>query len=135
MMRKVLSVILTLTILISALSFAVTAEIEPPTTLGAPEHFGANHNSRDYVKFAFSAPDDLRSYVEKRAADDPENKQTFSIYFQIDYKIDNGSWHYTTAWDSPKTVPDKIDDLYFTFNNGKGMLIAIAEYDFFIPGG
>jgi len=119
MMRKVLSVILTLTILISALSFAVTAEIEPPTTLGAPEHFGANHNSRDYVKFAFSAPDDLRSYVEKRAADDPENKQTFSIYFQIDYKIDNGSWHYTTAWDSPKTVPDKIDDLYFAFNNGK----------------
>jgi hypothetical protein len=119
MVRKLLSVTLVLIIAICALPFNVTADIDPPAALGAPEHFGVKHNSGDSVRYTFSAPEDLRSYIEKRAADDPENKQTCTIHFQIDYKIDSGSWHHTTAWDSPKTVPDKLDDLYFTFTNGK----------------
>jgi len=118
-LRRLSAVLLALMIIICGLPITASADIEPPVTLGAPEHFGVRHNSGDSVRYTFSAPEDLRSYIEKRAADDPENKQTFTIHFQIDYKIDNGSWHHTAAWDSPKTVPDKIDDLYFTFTNGK----------------
>lgn len=119
MIRKLLAALLTLVIITFGLPFNVMAEVEPPTALGAPEHFGVGHYYGDSVYFTFSVPEDMRTYIEKLAADDPDNKQSFSAHFQIDYKIDNGSWHYTSTWDSPKTVPDKIDDQYFTFVNGK----------------
>lgn len=119
MMKKLLTVLLISMITICGLSINVLADIDPPTTFGAPEHFGAGHYYGDSVYFTLSLPQDIRSYVEKRAVDDPDNKQTFSLHFQIDYKIDSGSWHHTPAWDSPKTVPDGIDDLYLTFTNGK----------------
>lgn len=119
MIRKLLSVLLTAVVLICAIPFAAMAEVTPPTTLSAPEHFGVSHSSGAYIRYSFSAPEDLRAYIDKRAADDPENKRTFSAYFQIDYKIDGGSWHHTSEWDSAKTVPDKIDELYFSFASGK----------------
>ncbi|NLK33901.1 MAG: hypothetical protein GX301_00410 [Gracilibacteraceae bacterium] len=119
MMRKLLAVLLTLMITTCGLSFNASADIDPPTTLGAPEHFGASHYIGDYLYFTFSAPEDLRNYIEKRAADDPDNKQTLSINFQVDYKINSGSWHYTSAWDSPKTVPDGLKNLSASFRNGK----------------
>lgn len=118
-MRKLLAVLLTLMITTCGLSFNVLADIEPPTDLGAPEHFGVGHYVNDSVYFTLSLPQDIRSYIEKRAADDPENKQSLLLHFQVDYKIDNGSWHHTPVWDSPKTVPDGLDDIYFTFFNGK----------------
>jgi len=118
MIRKSLTVLILLA-MICAFPFTVMADITPPKTLGAPEHLGVESYYGDSLKFTFSAPDDMRNYIEKRAADDPENKQTFSPHFQIDYKIDNGNWHHTSDWDSPKTVPDRLDDMYFTFINGK----------------
>ncbi|NLZ91817.1 MAG: hypothetical protein GX918_07845 [Clostridiales bacterium] len=119
MYRRVLATFLTLVLLIYAAPLAQAAEVSPPKTLGAPENLGASHYSGSVVNIAFSAPKDLRTYIEKRAADDPINKRTFSAYFQVDYKIDGGGWHHTPDWDSPETVPDKIDDLYFTFASGK----------------
>lgn len=119
MLRKLSAILLTMMVLVCAIPLAAVAEIAPPATLGAPEHFGVTPYYGSAVNFNLSAPDDLRAYIEKRAADDPENKQTFSVYFQVDYKIDNGSWHHTAEWDSPKTVPDAIDSLYFTFVNEK----------------
>lgn len=118
MSRKLLAILLTL-VIICVLPFTVMADITPPTSLGAPEHFGVSSYYNDSVYFTFSAPEGLRTYIEKQAADDPDNKQNFSVHFQIDYKIDSGGWHHTSAWDSPKTVPDGIDDLYFTLANGK----------------
>lgn len=118
-MKKLLVVLLTFMITACGLSLNVTADIDPPTTLGAPEHFGVGSYYNDSVYFTLSVPEDIRTYIEKRAADDPDNKQGLLLHFQFDYKIDNGSWHHTSAWDSPKTVPDGIDDIYFTFNNGK----------------
>jgi hypothetical protein len=119
MSRRLLSTLLALVLIICGLPITVSADIEPPTTLGAPEHFGAAHYYNDSVQFTFSLPQDIRSYIEKRAADDPENKQSLLLHFQVDYKIDNGSWHHTSAWDSRKTVPDGLDDMYITFINGK----------------
>lgn len=119
MIRKLLAALLTMVLLICAIPLAASAEVEPPNTLGAPEHFGASHYYGDSVYYTFSAPEDMRAYIEKRAADDPGNKQTFSPHFQIDCKIDGGSWHHTPEWDSPKTVPGLIGTYYFTFANGK----------------
>lgn len=119
MFGKVLAILLTLAMLICAIPLALAAEVVPPTALSAPENLGVGHYSGSTVFFSFNAPKDLRAYIEKRAADDPVNKQNFSAYFQVDYKIDDGNWHHTAKWDSPKTVPNKIDNLYFTFKNGK----------------
>ncbi len=119
MTRRLLSVLLTLMIIICSLSITAYTDIEPPVTLGAPEHFGVAHYYGDSVYFTFSLPQDIRSYIENRAADDPENKQSLLLHFQVDYKIDNGSWHHISAWDSRETVPDGIDDMYLTFINGK----------------
>ncbi|MDF2890385.1 MAG: hypothetical protein K0R80_752 [Clostridia bacterium] len=117
MTRKLLVVFLIMAVFICTLPFTAIAEVEPPSAIGAPEHFGVSPYYGDAVYFTFSVPEDMRAYIVKRAADDPDNKQNFSAHFQIDYKIDNGSWHSTPAWDSPKTVPDLVDDQYFTFSN------------------
>jgi len=116
---KLLAVLLAFTIIICGLPITASADIDPPVTLGAPEHFGLGHYYNDFVYFTFSLPQDIRSYIEKRAANDPENKQSLLLHFQIDYRIDNGSWHHTSAWDSRKTVPDGLDDMYMTFINGQ----------------
>jgi hypothetical protein len=119
MTSKLLAVLLIIVIITCALPLTASAEVEPPATLSAPEHFGASHYIGDYLYFTFSAPEDLRNYIEKRAADDPDNKQTFSINFQVDYKINDGNWHYTSAWDSPKTVPDGLKNFSASFRNEK----------------
>ncbi len=114
MFRKVLAAILTLTFLIYAVPTAALAETAPPAAFSAPEHFGVSHYYNDSVNFTFSAPEDMRDYIEKWKADD-ENHTALSVYFQIDYRIDNGNWHHTSDWDSPKTDPDAIDSMYFVF--------------------
>ena len=116
MARKLLAVLLTLTVIACGLPFTAMADVEPPTTLGAPEHFGASKHGeyQSTVKLTFSAPEDMRDYIKRRAADDPNNKQSFSPHFQIDYKIDNGSWHHTPDWDFPKTMSNRKNNNYFT---------------------
>lgn len=119
MKQKTIALLLAIALIVCIMPYFAGAEVAPPTALSAPEHFGVSHYSGAYVEFSFSAPNDLRNYIEKRAADDPENKQNFSVYYQVDYKIDGGSWHHTSEWDSPDTVPDKINKLYFTFISEK----------------
>ncbi len=118
MKRKLLAILLSLVMLACAVPVVVTAEIEPPSSLGAPEHFGVGHYYNDSVYFTFSSPEDLRTYIDKWTKDDPDHTN-FLVNFQVDYKIDNGSWHHTSDWDSPKTVPDGIDDMYFVFQSEK----------------
>ncbi len=115
MMRKLLSVLLVVMVLVCAMPLAASAEVTPPNTFGAPEHFGASLYYNDSVYFTFSASEDLRNYIEKWKADDPNNNGGLTMRFQIDYRIDSGNWHHTPDWDSPKTVPDGIDDMYFVF--------------------
>ena len=119
MKRKLLAILLTLVILACTAPVVVTADTTPPGTLRAPEHFGVGHYYNDSVYFTFSSPEDLRTYIDNWTKDDPQNHTSFSIHFQVDYKIDNGSWHHTSDWDSPKTLPDGIDDMYFVFESEK----------------
>ncbi len=117
MIRKILTALLTMALLICVIPLAVTAEIAPPALISAPEHFGVSYYYNDSMYFTFSAPEDLRSYIEKWKTDDENNHTSMTVYFQIDYRIDKGDWHHTSDWDSPKTVPDEIDSLYFVFGS------------------
>lgn len=115
MVRKVLFTVMMM-LLICAMPLSVSAELAPPAAIGAPEHFGVSHYYNDSVNFTFGAPEDFQEYIEKWKADDI-NHTAMSVYFQVDYRIDNGSWHHTSDWDSPKTVPDEIDSMYFVFGS------------------
>lgn len=112
MFRKFFAMILTLALLICAVPLAAKAETMPPATFSAPEHFGVSYYVLDSVYFTFSAPEDLREYIEKWKADDVENHINMTVYFQVDYRVDNGNWHHTKDWDSPGTVPYEIKSMY-----------------------
>jgi len=116
MTRKLLAALLTLMMIAGAIPFTALADVAPPTALGAPAHFGVSHYYGDSYYFAISAPEDMRAYIEARATDNPKDWQTFSPYFQIDYRIDGGSWHYTQAWDTSNRLRNTI---YVTLGNGR----------------
>jgi hypothetical protein len=114
-----------LAVIASAAPFAATAEAAPPAAFGAPEHFGVSpdHSSGDGLYISLSAPEDIRAYMQKRTADNPDDS-TFAPGFQIDCKIDGGSWHYTPEWDLPKTAPGPMSGIYISFAAGESYLGA-----------
>lgn len=123
MIRRLLTILLTLVMLVCAVPVVATAAIESPKSLGAPDHFGVSKYG-DYgtsVYFTISAPEDIRVYTDSRYKNNSDAK-SFSLYYQIDYKIDNGSWHHTSDWDSPKTDPYKKIYRYFNFVSGENYI-------------
>jgi hypothetical protein len=111
--------LLVILLITTAVPFTAVADVNVPTSIGAPEHFGVGHYYGDSVYFTLSAPEELRTYTENRAEDNPDN-HTLTVNFQIDYKIDGGNWHYSADWDSPDTPPEnQKGNLYFTFSNGE----------------
>lgn len=118
LVQKFLSILLVMFMFVSLMPISVSADIDEPDSFGAPEHFAVSHYYNDSVNYTFRASEDMREYMDKRYADNPDRK-SFSPYFQIDYKIDNGSWQYTSAWDSPETVPDGLKSRYLTFASGE----------------
>lgn len=115
MKKKLLATLLAFVLIAGLLPVSAAAEVTPPTSLGAPEHFGVGHYYGDSVYFTFSAPEDVRNFIEKWKKDDPDNHRSYSLYFQFDYKIDGGSWQHTSDWDSKDSVPNGIKGLYFNF--------------------
>jgi len=105
---KLLAILLTLVICTSAISFTAMATITTPTTIGAPEHFAAAHYNGDYFYYTASAPDDIRALMDSIAADENKTKTAMFHKLQIDYKLDNGDWHYTSNWDVDKNLRNFI---------------------------
>lgn len=64
-----------------------------PTTIDAPQYFGVSPYLGESMVFTVSAPDDMREYIDNG---------TLPSYakMQIDYKLDNNDWHYTSDWDT-----------------------------------
>lgn len=106
LMQRFLSGILIVLMFISIIPMAVYAEVEPPTSFDAPAHFGVLYGGAYKFNTYISASDSMREFMKLRAEEDPENKQGFTVYYQVDYKINNGNWHYTSDWDSPETAPE-----------------------------
>lgn len=94
MKRKLLATLLTLIMVIGITTSASMAATVTPTTIGAPEHFGIKHYSDEYFVYTFSAPDDLRTII-----DNSDPNKVFVIRSQVDYKLGDGNWHYTSSWD------------------------------------
>ncbi len=123
MARKQFTALCILVIIICTLPFSAEAIVTPPASLGAPEHFGASYYWNDSVYFTLSAPEDVRTYMLKKTAEDPNNYPLFTLHYQIDYKIDSGAWHHAPEWDSPKTAPKiQKNSFYFNFTNGENYI-------------
>jgi len=110
---KLLTVLLTLIIFTSAIPFTAMAAVTPPTTIGAPEHFGVFHYLGDSFVYTASAPDDIRALMAS-------SKTSITLKAQIDYKLDNGDWHYTSNWDTAKT--SLKNTISFTYNYDKSYI-------------
>jgi len=113
-LQRLLAVLLTLSMLAYLAPFSAQAEVAPPASLAAPEHFGVVFNTSDF-KLYINASDSVRAYLDQRIKDAPNNPdlENFTLYFQVDARINNGGWQYTSDWDSPKTVPDSQRNRYY----------------------
>lgn len=108
MKRKLLATLLTLIMVMGITTFSSIAATAAPTTIGAPEHFGVGHYQGDYFNYIFSAPDDLRTII-----DNYDPTKGLVIKAQLDYKLGDGNWHYTSDWDTAKmTLKNTINFSY-----------------------
>lgn len=92
MKKRWLAVILSMLLMVGVAIVPASAA-NTPTTIGAPEHFGVAPYTGEYLYFTLSAPDDMRTYIEAGAMPN-------AVKAQLDYKMDNGDWHYETSWDT-----------------------------------
>lgn len=108
--RKMLVILIVLTMLLCLVPQLASAAASP-TSLDAPPHFGVTYNGGESFKLYISAPDSIRDYIARQVQDNPES-ESLTLKYQVDVKINDGSWQYTSAWDSPKTVPDNHKNWY-----------------------
>ncbi len=114
--KKILSMLLTLTMMLTvsgAGAFAVEAEAEPiPTVLEAPRIILYDTGSQTMeLEVKLQVPQSVLDVYEKgylnRQYDnkiysyfsDYGNQYLASAAIQVDWKIDDGEWQYTSAWD------------------------------------
>lgn len=93
MKTKVIGFIICIIMVLSMLTVMVSAT----DIISAPEHFGVKHYQGDHFNYTFSASEDLRSIIDQF---DPA--KAFVIAGQLDYKLGDGEWQYTSDWDSAK---------------------------------
>lgn len=89
-------------ILVTAVVPPTVAGAAGTTSIGAPQHFAAATYLGDYFQLTLSAPSDMREHIEAG---------TLPSYakLQLDYRLDDGPWHYVPAWDtSPITQKNTI---------------------------
>jgi hypothetical protein len=100
-----------LTVLLPQAAQAVTqpATVLPPVNLGVANHMGND------ATVTMSAPDDLRTLIDEYLAAGGGMK----LLSQVDFKIDNGDWHYTPVWDDPKAGAKYMHNSYNVLSGGK----------------
>lgn len=109
MKKTSLILFLTVVFLLNSIQQPLFSETSIPTTISAPEHFGVMPYIVDSFIYTISAPEDMRQLIE--AGTMPNYVKT-----QMDYKMDSGEWHYTSAWDSAGITLKNT----FSFTFGKG---------------
>lgn len=114
MKRRLAVFLLSLIMLIGLLPQAVYAA-EPPQTIPAPLYFGASNYGGGAIHCTLSAPDELRALIDMT---EKERGYYLGIWGQVDFKTDNGSWHYTAEWDSPDTYRKYALTYYNALNGG-----------------
>ncbi len=109
MKRKLIVIITLLALTLSMIPLTAMADYTPPKVFGGPEDFSVHPREDGFEKTwegfdaTVSASDDLRAFVDVVGADNSPFSAA-GYYFsgmmlQVDFKIDNGDWHYKSQWD------------------------------------
>lgn len=116
-MYKPVRIIVTLIVILAMLIPAASAFAAgtPPTTISPPMYFAAANDGGHAVICTLSAPEDLRALIDKT---DLELGYHMKISGQVDFKVDNGSWHYTSDWDNPATYTKYTLNYYNSLSGG-----------------
>lgn len=109
MRDKLVAISLSFMLILAMVGFPASAEAAPPADISAPEHFGAGHYLGDNFNLTVSLPDELRAYMDAQ-------RKNFVIHAQIDYMIEGGDWHYTSAWDTAKLSLKNTAYFGYVFN-------------------
>ncbi len=115
MKRKILAILLTFIMLFGMINISNAAGT-PPATISAPLYLGVADYMGSGVTCTFSAPDDLRTLLDLT---DEERGYHMVLRGQIDFKIDNGDWHHTAAWDDRATYTKYALDYYNSIKGGQ----------------
>lgn len=109
MKRRIIGLTLVTLLILSMVPFASQAAYTPPTSFGAPEDVAVRYhktwNEEDWDGFdvTVTASDELRAFVDVVGADNSIFKSSgfylSDMLLQMDYKVDNGNWHYQSQWD------------------------------------
>ena len=95
--------------------FVLAAGI-PPKTISAPLYLGVADYGGSGVNCTISAPDDLRALL---GMTDEERGYHITLRGQVDFKIDSGSWHYTSAWDDSAAYQKYALNYYNAISGGQ----------------
>lgn len=99
-MKRKLLVILMILVMTFGLLPQVVQAVPLPQKVAVPLNLGVSNYGGSAVHCTLSAPDDLRALIEM-----PEKERGYAmtIWVQVDFKTDNGNWHYSSDWNSPDT--------------------------------
>lgn len=114
MKRKLPAFLMTLIMILVLMPQAALAE-SPPKTISAPENIGVSNYGGMAVHCTISAPDDLRALIGQT---EKERGYGMVIRGQIDFKTDNGNWHYSSDWDGIDTYRKYAFNYYNALNGG-----------------
>ncbi|MDF2948425.1 MAG: cell wall-binding protein [Sedimentibacter sp.] len=112
MKGKNLVKILILVFIISTMPVLAQAAYNPPTSVGLPKSVAAEYREDGFEKtwigfdVNVSASEELREFVdiigEDNSAFSEAGYSGFELMAQIDYKFDEGNWHYKSEWDEDR---------------------------------
>lgn len=129
---KLFAILLMLCLLAGPLTIPASAAWAPPATIGAPTSlsalFGMDEapGTRFWFEIGYSASDEVRAFVDAIEEDGIFSEAGYdspAVAIQIDYKLDDGAWHYTAAWDERDTPNDLDQGASFS----KGTYSAVAN--------
>ncbi|HOH88850.1 MAG TPA: hypothetical protein PLT56_01555, partial [Bacillota bacterium] len=88
----------------------------PPSVISPPVNLGVSNYGGNSAYCTMSAPDDLRALLGQTLE---ERGYMMFTYAQVDFKTDNGDWHYKADWDDPATYKKYSLNLNNTMNGGE----------------
>ncbi|MCX7773460.1 MAG: S-layer homology domain-containing protein [Clostridia bacterium] len=118
MKRKLVTMVTILAMIMTLIPAVSLGAYAPPTNFGAPKDITPmveeDAATLKWTGFSFSASasDEIRSLLDAAAQESSSfNQAGYSLTsadVQVDYKIDNGNWHYTSEWDSNPEIMSGI---------------------------
>lgn len=111
MKQKIITMMVVVSMIVGLIATGAAAAYSPRSSFDAPKDFTvqpiANESAWDGFEATVSAPQNLRDFMEEvwdeNSSFTKEGFNAFTMYLQMDYKTDAGTWHYTKDWDSDFT--------------------------------